>query len=199
MCFIQFLNLFCYRTQMVWTSITSSHKTQMRWRPFQIKAMDFSVRNSACTNSNFLCYINVLVIILFSFYRLTEAPPHSPFAPSVPFRVDEWANQTEAWCHTKECHMGRSLFFNDLLRYLCNCDILWFIQVFSCFFRTSWGSVWNHGRRFHEACGRHCRSAFGCRGQCYHLQWPAGSHCGHNGWGCEPFQNGNSWPTHFRL
>lgn len=44
--------IFCFRTQMVWTSTTSSLKNLMRWRPssVQIKLrMDFSVRNSTCT------------------------------------------------------------------------------------------------------------------------------------------------------
>ncbi len=135
----------------------------------------------------------------FFFYRLTEASPHSPFAPSVPFQ-SWWMGQSDrSLVSYQRMSHGEVIVLNDLHRYLCNLWHFMIIQVFSCFFRTSWGSVWNHGRRFHEACGRHCRSAFGCRGQCYHLQWPAGSHCGHNGWGCEPFQNGNSWPTHFRL
>jgi len=120
MWFIQFLNLLCYRTQMVWTSTISSLKTLMRWwRPVQIKPwMDFSVRPSTCTVIQNFCLLHKCFSHHF-FYSVIEAAPHSPFAPSVPLWLDERANQTEAWCHTKECHMGRYNSFYDLQRCLC--------------------------------------------------------------------------------
>lgn len=144
-----------------------------------------------------------MVIILSSFYRLTKASPHSPFAPSIPFSVDEWANQTEAWCHTKECHMGRSLFFNDLHGYLCNC--VTFYDSYKC----SPVSSGQAGAVFERMAGDFMKPvvnivdqllAAGVNVTIYNGQLDLivdtmGEDVNHY----ETFQNGNSGPTHFRL
>lgn len=170
----------------------------MRWRPVQIKPwMDFSVRPSTCTViQNFCalhkCFRHHFVLFFSQPYWSGATFALCTVSPSLTW----WTGQSNrSLVSYQRMSHGEVLFFLWFTE-VCLCkkkNNIMILTSETCFFRTSWCRVCQHGRRFHEACGEHCGSASGCRCQCHRLQWPAGSHRGHNGWGRQPLVNISEW------
>lgn len=184
---------------MAWTSTTSSLKNLMRWRPVQIELrMDFSVRNSTCPVFQHFCLLHKCLRHHFVLF-FTASLKRRHIRPLHRQSLSELMNgpiRQKLGVIPKNVTWGGNYSFYDLQKFFCvkrQQQLILTRVSTTCFFRTSWSCVCQHGRRFHEACGEHCGSAFGCRCQCHRLQWPAGSHRGHNGWGRLPLVNISEW------